>query len=207
MAAVLDAVMVELRGGPISPGNTAVSARKASTLIDTERGSAKRRQTDRTKQPGANSMPPPQAPLHSRRIPDHDAQHSIVQQAHRQPNPGDYVVVTPQSDAPPWPNLPSGGDLARQQPNLVFPATDLASMNPLDRRQEWVNHVGAEFPHMAHVPTMAGLPDDMGNFGFLPLPSEEDWNRWHDISSADASTDLDGFPPRGRLPSNFGHPP
>ncbi|EME41414.1 hypothetical protein DOTSEDRAFT_176530 [Dothistroma septosporum NZE10] len=202
MAAVLDAVMVELRGGPISPGSTAIPARRASTLIDTERGPTKRRQTNQAVPLGANPMPPPQAPVHN--------QHGTASQPQAPVNSSDCVVVPPQSEAPPWPNLPTTVDRARQQTASMYPTTVVVGTNPLDRRQEWTNHVGAELPQISHMNSVGGLPDGymyMSNLGFLPLPSEEDWNRWHDVSEVDAFSDLDGFPPRGRLPSNFGYPP
>ncbi|UJO20377.1 Nitrogen assimilation transcription factor nirA [Fulvia fulva] len=196
MAAVLDAVMIELRGGPISASSTTIPARRGGPSIESDRGSVKRRQTEPAISQTIRSMPPPPAPLHSQHVIDLSQHHENLPRAQSQmPGMGDYVMVTPQSAALPWPNLQAGGQLIGQQTHALLPAPG------------WISHVGAEFSHIPHANDLAGLPNgDMSHLNFMPFPSEDDWTRWHDSSIIGASTDLDGSSPRGRLHSTFRHP-
>ncbi|CAK4031915.1 Nitrogen assimilation transcription factor nirA [Lecanosticta acicola] len=193
MAAVLNACMIELRGGPISPGNnTTIPARRGNGVHDPERTTTKRRQTDRASTHSRQMQPP--APTSSRQ---HRASDASVQSQQLQSSAGDYVMVTPRTEQ--WPH-------ASQH---MLPTPDTAGMSSPERRQEWISQLGHGFPQVSPMTGVPGIPDgDVSSLEFLSLPSEDDWARWHSLPGAEAGTDLDGFPPRERLqPNNFATPP
>jgi hypothetical protein len=80
-------------------------------------------------------------------------------------------------------------------------------MSP-DKRQDWMIDMGFnDFPTMPSTTALPGMGEgDLPDF--LTLPNDDDWSRWHN-GPGDISTDLDGFPPRGRYQaaSNFNSPP
>lgn len=214
MAAVVNAVMIELRRGAISPGKnlgcktSCVPARRDSTAVDTgdERPNVKRRQKSRSSRPRAMNPPPTTARQH--RASDASDRHSVSSQPLQQHS--DFVMATPRTEGSTsaWPNV--HGNESFQDHNML-PTPEAATLASVGRRNEWINtHMGSnDFPAM---PSMSGLPEvdggDIGNLEFLPtLLNEEDWSRWHSIPG-DAATDLDGFPPRGRFQAhNFASPP
>jgi len=65
-----------------------------------------------------------------------------------------------------------------------------------------------ELAQMQAMNDLHSMPSgNMTSLDFLTLPSEDDWTRWHSGPS-DITTDLDGFPPRGRFNNNdFASPP
>lgn len=203
MAAVLNACMIELRGGPISPGhNGTVPARRGSTAIEAERGTLKRRQTDRNNgRPSIIQPPPPAAAPRQHRASDASI-HS--QQPHS--SASDYVMVTPRTDS--WP--PNLEQMPPPPQHHMLPTPDTAGMSSPERRQEWINQLGNDFPQVPPMHGIPGIPDgDVSSLEFLSLPSEDDWARWHSLPAQDAGADLDGFPPRGRYqpPSTYSTPP
>lgn len=211
MAAVLNAVMIELRGGPISPGkglsmqSSTIPARRDSTALDAgaERPTvAKRRQLSRTSKPRA--MGPPTTKARAHRASDASDQHSVNSQSHQQHS--DFVMVTPSTEGSTWPNVHNNDD-SREQ-HMSDP--DTANIATSFRRNDWMSgQLGnSDFPQMPDLTNLPGLGDgQFNNLEFLTLPSEEDWDRWN-AAPGDVSTDLDGFPPRGRYQAHdFASPP
>ncbi|KAK5117987.1 hypothetical protein LTR62_004031 [Meristemomyces frigidus] len=197
MAAVLDAVMVELRGGAMSPSKmtspktSSIPARRDSTAIDagSERPVMKRRKSTKVK-----AMHPPSTTARQHRASDA----STASQLKQHPN-NDFVMVTPRTDgsATSWSNVP-GAESFIQPPLMVAPET--ANMLSPRRGYDWTNteYGSRDFPVMPSMTGLPGVPDcEMNGLDFLGLPSEDDWSRWHS-GSGDVGTDLDGFPPRGR---------
>lgn len=203
MAAVLNACMIELRGGPISPGNSTIPNRRDSTALEGERPPVKRRQTNRSSNK-TGAMQPPPTNLRRHRASDASTEHSIHSQVPFL-TAGDFVMVTPRNEIPPWPTMLSS-DIT-QAPMLPTPDTN--GMSSPERRQEWINQIGTDFPQVPPMTGIPGIPDgDVSSLEFLHLPSEDDWARWHSSAGADVATDLDGFPPRGRFQaSSFASPP
>jgi hypothetical protein len=217
MAAVLEAVMVELKGGAITPSKTvnsqgsSVPARRNSTAVEMggERPMSKRRQTSRSSKSKALQPPGPAARQH--RASDASDRQSIASQGLQVPG-GDFVMVTPLTEGPSssWPKL-QASDMRPFQDNMMLPTPATATMVSPAQRAEWLNQLGRnDFATMP--PVMSGTPgvvdtSDMG-LGFLgSLPSEDDWSRWHQ-GLGDPGSDLDGFPPRGRLQAtDFSSPP
>lgn len=203
MAAVLNACMIELRGGAISPGNAAIPARRGSTAMESERPPVKRRQTNRSKHKTGTMQPPS---LHRRfRGSDASTEYCMHSQA-PPPGSGDYVMVTPRTEVPPW---PSTQPIDNSQTQPMLPTPDTNGMSSPERRQEWINQIGTDFPQVPPMTGIPGIPDgDVASLEFLHLPSEDDWARWHSAAGGDVTTDLDGFPPRGRFQANnFSSPP
>lgn len=197
MAAVLSAVMVELRGDAADPGRSLASqrstipARRGSTTVENvDRPVVKRRATARTSKPkttgtGSKSQQP--------RPSDAGTGASTVTQ--RPPNPpsntqvNDFVMITPRTETSGgWPNL---------NHEQSIDASNIGSMpqqNEVDMEFDFTT--SSDFPSLQGL---SSLPDtDMNQIDFLALPSEDDWHRWHS-GARDAAADLDGFPPRGRL--------
>ncbi|KXT07911.1 hypothetical protein AC579_4523 [Pseudocercospora musae] len=204
MAAVLNACMVELRGGPISPRNVAIPARRGSTTLEADRGSLKRRQMSRLNL--ANTAMPPPAPQRKHRASDAVSEGSHLSQKAPTIDPSSYLLVTPQSEAPPWPPMQPLDPQHRSLPETSTPAHANVGhdwMIPPD----FSNHDFGPVPNLGDLPALS--EGEIGNMEFLHgLPSAEDWSRWHAGSTADVSTDLDGFPPRGRqVPNNYHSPP
>lgn len=215
MAAVLSAVMIELRGSAISPGksigshmSSTVPARRDSTAIETggEHPMTKRRQISRASRPRA--MNPPLMTARRHRASDASDRHSLGSQP--MPQHSDFVMVTPGTEASAftWPNAHRNDGLPD---HAMFPTPETANMISPERKNDWAgNKFGSnDFPVM---PSLTGLPSALDgtelDLGFLPsLLNEDDWQRWHS-GPVDAATDLDGFPPRGRFPAqNFASPP
>ncbi|TKA74990.1 hypothetical protein B0A55_02657 [Friedmanniomyces simplex] len=205
MAAVLNAVVVELRGGPISPGkslactSTSIPARRGSSAIDAnaERPTFKRRQTSRSRK--AKPMNPPSTALRQHRASDASDRHSVASQSLHQH--GDFVMITPRmegSSSSGWPNVHPTDNF---QPSPMFPPPETANMSSSSpsRRNDWMHNSdmsGHDFPSLPSMGGLPGMPDSEIGLDFLTLPSEDDWSRWHN-GSTDPAADLDGFPPRG----------
>ena len=105
-----------------------------------------------------------------------------------------------------WPNVHGHETFA---PSGVIHVPETANMVPTTmNRNSWMgsdvhsNDVGANDFGSGDFPPLSGLPefvgDDYGGLGFLTLPTEDDWNKWH-AEPGEAALDLDGFPPRGRM--------
>lgn len=209
MAHVLNAVMIELRGGPISPGKTigstsnTIPARRGSAALESQRPNMKRRQTSRSRK--LKTMGPPLS-TRQHRASDASTDHSIASQQHHQQVHNDYVMVTPRTESATWPNLQTVESFDAP----ILPTPDSSHLTGgSDTRNDWMNQLGSnDFPTM---PSMTGLPNvnDMDTFPeFLTLPNDDDWSRWH--NGIDVTADLDGlsFPPRGRYAAaNFASPP
>ncbi|KAK6438552.1 hypothetical protein LTR95_005246 [Oleoguttula sp. CCFEE 5521] len=217
MAAVLDAVMVELRGGPLSPGKlppqqpSTIPARRGSAALgaSSERPSIKRRQTSKTKK--AKTMNPPPVgtvalhrasdasdrqilhPLHRHRPSDASDRLSATSQSLQAPN--DFVMITPQSQ---------NADL--MQAGSLLPTPGMPNMLST-ARNDWAGTDLNDFPSMPSLTGLPNLPDaEMSSFDFMTFPTEDDWTRWH--SGTSDAVDLDTFPPRGRSQMlNFASPP
>lgn len=216
MAAVLNACMVELRGGPISPSNASIPARRGSTTLEAERGTMKRRQTSRSNLAQA-AMPPPPPTLTTQRA--HRASDSVSeasqlsQQAHSV-DLSSYVMVTPHSEAPQWPPMHA---FDTQQSQAMHQAPLQANVHTSSTGHDWMippEFIGGDLGQMSNLGILPPMTEgDIGNIEFLhDLHSAEDWSRWHAAPSTDTSTDLDGFPPRGRYPAqnntnNYHSPP
>jgi hypothetical protein len=176
MAHVLEAVMIELRGGPISPGkitsssSSTVPARRGSTALDLDRPTMKRRQTDNTRKT---------KPMRHR-VSD------ASQQMHHQ---NDFVMVTPRTEGSAWPDL-HGFENFNDQTLLPTPETALL-ISP-DRHTDWLNGpFGAnDFPTMPSMTGLPGISDGDSLPEFLTLPNDEDFSRWH---GNDVMHDLDGM--------------
>ncbi|TKA37974.1 hypothetical protein B0A54_10577 [Friedmanniomyces endolithicus] len=209
MAAVLNAVVMELRGGPISPGKTlapsttsSIPARRGSSAIDAgiERPTFKRRQTSRSSK--ANKpMNPPSTVMSQHRASDASDRHSVVSLAMGQQS--DAVMITPRStegSSSGWPHVHPNDNTF--EPSTMFPTPEtanLVSSSPV-RHNAWMhnnNHLtNNDFSSLISMGGLPGMPDSDIGLDFLTLPSEDDWSRWHN-GSADPAADLDGFPARG----------
>jgi hypothetical protein len=188
MAQVLNAVMIELRGGPISPGkalsstSATIPARRGSTAIDfAEKPSMKRRQTDTVRK--TKPMPPPTT---SRNHRVSDA--SMTSQHMQQTN--DFVMVTPRTEGSNWPDVHG---LENFQDQALLTAPDATNMVSPGRRTDWLNGpIGQnDFPTMPSMSMMPGLLDGDTFPEFLTLPNEDDWSRWH--NGPEVTQDLDGM--------------
>lgn len=189
MANVLSAAMVELRGGPVSPGkaitstSTSIPARRGSAAVDIDRPTMKRRQTSRSRK--INPMPPPTSNRHHRA--SDASNHSTMSHQHHAHN--DYVMVTPRTEGSTWPDI-HGLENFQDQPLLHTPQnTDMLSP---DRRNDWMNgslaHNDFTMPSMAAL----GMTDGDAFPEFLnALPHEDDWSRWH--NGPEITQDLDGM--------------
>ncbi|KAK1077229.1 hypothetical protein LTR33_008261 [Friedmanniomyces endolithicus] len=211
MAAVLNAVVVELRGGPISPGKTLASsttssipARRGSSAIDagTDRPTFKRRQTSRSSK--ANKpMNPPSNGMSQHRASDASDRHSVASLAMGQQ--GDAVMITPRTEgsSSSWPNVNPNDNTFDPPPMFPTPETaNMVSSSP-HRHNGWMhntnnnNHLtNNDVSSLISMGRLPGMPDSDIGLDFLTLPSEDDWSRWRN-GSADPAADLDGFPPRG----------
>lgn len=131
------------------------------------------------------------------------------------------MMASPRHDPSPWANMQANG-----YPQHMTPAPEPLNVKPADRQHQWENSQlpNNDFVHMQPLPMVSGLPDgDVGNFEFMHLPTQEEWNSWHSasysmqppnimpgsmpnsvphsVSSNDAS-ELDGMPPRGQYNAN-----
>lgn len=187
MAKVLSAAMIELRGGPVSPGKAVTStsrtipARRGSAAVE-ERPTTKRRQTSRSRK--TNPMPPPTS-VRQHRV--SDASNNSYQQ-HSQ---SDYVMVTPRTEGHTWPDV--HGIESFHDPSLMATPQDNDLLSP-DRRNDWM--AGAFQQDFPTMPSLAGLgmTDSDAFPEFLhSLPNNlEDWSRWHNGPEV-VSQDLDGY--------------
>lgn len=180
MAAVLNAVMIELRGGPLSPtkcpslNTSSVPARRDSTAVEMggERTTMKRRQTSRSRKAKPANMQSTTTRDH--RASDASDQHSITSQPIQSLN--DFVLVTPRNEGPvqPWSNVGGGENFAE---TTILPTPDPSHINSPNRRLDWMNNqIGAgDFGSMPPMSGMTSTGDgsDFDGLGFLAsLPSE-----------------------------------
>ena len=194
MAAVLNAVMIELRGGPISPTTGPVTTRRGSVDLDANRGAAKRRQTSRSN--STKTMPPP--PIvqdSSRRSSLAGSDNGFHSSTHQQVPPPDYVMAPPQPQM--WP-----GNLAPEQvpsaPMMVPPHAVPLPPSP-NTTQGWTLPPQG-FPQYTNIAGVPGLlTGEMAHLEFLNgIPTELDWSRWEIPNSVpSAMPNLSGLP-RGR---------
>lgn len=181
MAEVLNAVMIELRGGPLSPtkcsslNTSSVPARRDSTAVEmgSERPTLKRRQTSRSRRAKPANLP--STTMRQHRASDASDQHSITSQPMQGLN--DFVLVTPRNDAPvqPWANVGGGENFADP---TILPTPDPSHINSPNRRLDWMNNQigGNDFgsiPSMSGMASAGGDGTDFDGLGFLAsLPSE-----------------------------------
>lgn len=184
MANVLSAAMIELRGGPVSPGkaitstSTSIPARRGSAAVE-ERPTTKKRQTGSLRK--TNPMPPPSSTRQHRAS---DASSN----SYHQHSQSDYVMVTPRTEGNTWPDIHGMDNF--HDPALMATPQDNDLLSP-DRRNDWMTGALAQdFPTM---PSMAGLgmTESDAYPEFLQLPSVDDWSRWH--SGPEITQDLDGM--------------
>ncbi len=190
MAHVLNAVMIELRGGPISPGkaisstSSTIPARRYSTALDlNERPTMKRRQTDNTRK--VKPMPPPTS-SRNHRMSDASAASQQMQQTN------DFVMVTPRTEGSAWPDVHG---LENFHDQALLPTPDTTNMISPGRRTDWLNGpMGTnDFPSMPSMSMLPGLADGDTFPEFLTLPNEDDWSRWHNGPDTEVTHDLDGM--------------
>ncbi|KAK5169772.1 uncharacterized protein LTR77_005750 [Saxophila tyrrhenica] len=190
MAQVLNAVMIELRGGPISPGkhisstSSTIPARRGSTVMDfAERPTMKRRQTDTTRK--SKPMPPPTS-SRNHRTSDASAASQPLQHGN------DFVMVTPRTEGSGsgWPDVHT---MDTFQDQALLPTPDTTNMISPGRRTDWLNGglAPGDFPTMPSMGMMPGLDTDTFP-EFLTLPNDDDWSRWHNGPDV-TPHDLDGM--------------
>ncbi len=225
MSRVLDAVMVELRGGPISTSKgskgkrPSVTARRGSTTAASEsaadRPTAKRRQTSQAKEP--KSMQPPSSAAkgtHTHRASDASDRHSVISHLSfqpPQPQP-DAFMVTPTTEGSSvtggWTHIdntdafsgnaamPSMPPQQLPQNNFNFPSANFQGTD--DWTGDGLDH--DDFPDLNNAGGFTNL-SDMPEFarvsGIMALPSELDWRRWHGENELTASGRSEDVP-RGR---------
>lgn len=194
MVTVLNAVMIELRGGPISGNNSNTHSRRASVPIETERSLGKRRQFTHASQP--TSMPPPTTTPRQDQTSINSNDYRTGALPQQQTNTGEFMIAHPQSEPPFWPHSYTNG-----QYQSTVPPPALANMKPPDGQLAWSTpHMASnEFSHLQPLPMASGFPDtDLANLDYMQLPSQEDWHRWQSVYAA-SNTMLgpaaDTFPP------------
>ena len=174
MASVLNAVMIELRGGSISDGkmlgstSTTIPARRESSSVDADRPTVKRRQTDNSRK--TKAMPPPSS-ARQHRASDTGTDHSVALQEHHQHN--EYVMVTPREEGSSWPNVQC---MENFQDTTILSTPESNILASSGRQDDWIHsQFGTnDFPTM---PSMSGLPgiSDGDTLEFLTLPNDDDW--------------------------------
>ena len=188
MTNVLTVAIIELRGGPVSPGkaitstSTSIPARRGSAAVDVERPTMKRRQTSRSRK--IHPMPPPTSTRQHRA--SDTSIHSTI--SHQQHSHNDYVMVTPRTEGTTWPDMQR---LENFHDQLLSTPQNNDLLSP-DRRNDWMT--GALTNDFPTMPSMAGLgmmdSDTFPEF-LTTLPNEDDWSRWH--NGPEIAHDLDGM--------------
>lgn len=188
MAKVLDAVMIELRGGAIGPAkvlssaSSTIPARRGSSALETAvRPAMKRRTTSKTRAPKQRVASA--KTLRTHQASDASDARSVAQQ---QEVPRDFLFETSS-----WAMVSGPGPEQFDDSGLPL-GMEHSMAAPLDDRQDWM-----DFPAIPSLSSLPGISDG-DTLDFLALPSEDDWSRWHS-GGGDIATDLDGFPPRGRF--------
>ncbi|SMY22735.1 unnamed protein product [Zymoseptoria tritici ST99CH_1A5] len=211
MAAVLNAVMIELRGGPISPSNSTNPARRSSTTLEPEGGVAKRRQTNKiskkasssslqsslSKKDSSSSIQAPTSAPRENHISDVSLENAMLGQQTQAPlqvSTGEYGMLPPGSELSSWPAMPLENV---QYQHMLTPS-------PSNAQFAWNDpHLSSQdFSHqLSQAPALNGglapLPNDQSQF--LYLPTEEDWNRWQSLPSNGGGSS-NGAP--GQYPAN-----
>jgi hypothetical protein len=178
MAAVLNAVMIELRGGPISPLTASLTTRRGSVDLDADRGATKRRQTSRSKSTQAMPPPPPIIAHDSSRRSSLAGSDNSFQPVTHQLQPSDYVMVPPQTHS--WPAT-FAQEPVQAAPLMVPPQAVPLPPSP-STTQGWTHDAippqsFPQYTNMAGVPGL--LASDMAHLEYFNgLPTEVNWSRW-----------------------------
>ncbi|KAI5360831.1 hypothetical protein Slin15195_G087470 [Septoria linicola] len=210
MAAVLNAVMTELRGGPISP-SAANAPRRGSVDLEVDRGTAKRRQTSHTRD--AKAMPPPPINHSNSRRPSLAAPENSFQSLPQQIVPQEYVMAPPPQHNV-WPGHVPNEHI--QTPQMMVPPHAVPLPPSPSTRQPWshspihpqgVPHSIPQYTNIAGTPGV--LTGDMIHLEFLNgMPMEQNWAGWHTQANVPVTaTDLDGYTPRDRYGTNYQNHP
>ncbi|KAK5158109.1 hypothetical protein LTR04_005309 [Oleoguttula sp. CCFEE 6159] len=214
MSTVLQAVMIELRGGSFSsvlrldPSYSAVvPARRGSSNDEVMRPSLKRRHTNQFNRHLG-------VPTNKGFIGEANMNINIPQRAAK-PVPDmnrqdDFVMVTPRSELSSWPNITT--DTFLQQTMPPTPASTDRSLPTVPRMSRSTAWMGAEaeepevsFLDSIQLPSIPSVSDveNTQPFDLLTLPNDEDWRNWHSSGGIGLQNDLDGFPPRGQYSGAF----
>lgn len=215
MSVVLQAVMIELRGGPLEagfkpykPNGALVPARRGNSNDASNPSMFKRRQTSRprpetgtTKNRSASVSTGVSIDLTIKPPP---ATHRVDAESERSDG---FIIATPRSEIGGWPNLANEASTDA----LTTPGGPNSLSSPA-LRNAWM---GAELEnnsisHLAsvHFPEIPNLSDgeNMSHLDFMSLGTEE-W-REGQLGNAGVGTDLDGFPPNnGCFGLNFAPTP
>lgn len=209
MAALVKAVMLEIKGVSTSPASTPTAARRGSIDIEADRGTAKRQQTSRGK--NCNSMAPPSIAHTSSRKCSPASSVNSFQSVPGQAQASDFAIVLQQTHA--W-----SGHMMPQAP--VQPAPMMAPppagpLPPYSHPTPMWTHEVFHPQAVSQSPTMAGMPEllteDMAHLEFLngmPLTSKVDWSKWEFPSGMpDAMSNLNGSHSRDRYDCNYPNMP
>ncbi|KAM3421530.1 hypothetical protein BST61_g1919 [Cercospora zeina] len=197
MAAVLNAVMIELRGGPISPVDSSMPTRRGSGDLDADRGQTKRRQVNRST--NAESMPPPPVNHSGSRRPSVTIADNNYHPLAQQMPPVEYTAI------PPQPGMWHGNDphdQSQMTASMMAPHNIPLPPSP-NTRQTWTHtpvhpHNFPQYTNVAGVPGV--MTGDLAHLEFLHgLPSEQTWSEWHNPSdmTAGAPQHMNNLPPPG----------
>ncbi|GIZ37302.1 hypothetical protein CKM354_000075200 [Cercospora kikuchii] len=196
MAAVLNAVMIELRGGPISPVDSSMPTRRGDGDLDADRGQTKRRQMNRGNE--TTAMPPP--PINhsgSRRssvTTSDNSYHSMPQQM-----PQAEYAALPQQPAMWNGNYPHDPS---QMATTMMAAHNIPLSPSPNTRQAWT-HAPVHPQHYPQYTNVAGVPGvmngDLTHLEFMNgLPPEESWSGWHTPGNmAGGASHMNNMPPPG----------
>lgn len=212
MAAVVKAVMLEIKGVSTSPASTPTATRRGSIDLDADRGTAKRQHTSRSKT--TNSMAPPAiAHTSSRRCSPASSVNSFQSvPGQAQAQASDFAIVPQQTHAWSGHMMPP----AAVQPAPMMAPPPAGAPPPIP---PYSSHTTPMWTHDAFHPqqavsqsptTMAGMPEllteDMAHLEFLngmPLISKVDWFKWQVPSDMpDAMSHLYASHSRDRYDSN-----
>lgn len=176
MVSVLNAVMTELRGGPIISNHVSLPGRRASVSLDSERAISKRRQTERA----STNMPPPSTTSRQNPGSASSIEHNNAMLPQQQMIPGEFTMASSQhNEAPSWTNT-HHTNVHYQQ---MAPTLDSVNMKPPERQPEWEpSHlIPNDFSHMQPLSMASTDPAVITNLNYM-LPTQDDWNVWNPIS-------------------------
>lgn len=205
MAAILNAVITELRGGSISPTHATISARRGSFTLETEQRMLKRRQISRFNL-HEEMLPPPPAPQRSNR--DSDAASDQSSQSHHLNTSGN-IMIKPRSEPESWPTLQGNRQIVSGSDQIIdHPVMHMWGSSPVgtaETQQGWVQpmfleHESMQAPHMQTPELSFAAPSNMGFLHGRPL--EDAWAKWY--ASNSQAADLSGYPQRGRYTGPYG---
>lgn len=217
MVSVLNAVMTELRGGPIVSHHAGLQSRRASISLEAEQSTSKRRHTDSV----STEMAPPASTSRQNRGSTSSRNFSVLPQ--QQVTPAEMMIPSEPNEALSWANA---------QPNVHYqhmqPGPEPASMKQPEDRVEWKapHMIHDNYSHMQPLPMQPNLLNtDAANLGFM-FPTQDEWNVWnaasyavpngmlvptftsmpHSTTSNDPSNQ-DESAPQGRFVQNHNFPP